>query len=183
MAAPLNPKDLQHLLVEKDVIEWDSRNGVLKASTDLRIGSIILKSTPLPDYDRDQANQAICAAIKKEGLHLLSINDEVDQLQARVMSLKSWNEGDWPDYSDEGLLNSVDQWLAPYLNDIRKEEELEKLNITDILTHALDYDQQQRLDKLVPKRWKYPVAQTSRSSIRKTVLNPCWLFDYKNVSD
>ena len=100
MAAPLNPTDLQPLVKTQEVITWDTRKGGLIATLDMRIGSIILKSTPLPDPDDSQLIKAITDAIQKEGSTLLNWDEEVEQWQNRVLSLRKWNPQErWPDVS------------------------------------------------------------------------------------
>ena len=73
MAAPLNPTDLQPLVKTQEVITWDTRKGGLIATLDMRIGSIILKSTPLPDPDDSQLIKAITDAIQKEGQYFIEL--------------------------------------------------------------------------------------------------------------
>ena len=97
MASPLNPKDLAPMVKEQEIITWDTRKGGLIASKDLRIGNIVLKSTPLPSPDESQLVKAISEAIKKEGEQLLDFDEKVIQWQSRVMSLKKWRpQAVWP---------------------------------------------------------------------------------------
>ena len=104
LASPLNPKDLASRVKEVEVIEWDTEDGGLNASMDLRIGSIVLKSVPLPDPDSSNLTEAISEAIKKEGRTLLDWNEQVEQLQNRVKSLKKWLTAyDWKDFSTDNL--------------------------------------------------------------------------------
>ena len=59
LAAPLNPKDLAPLVKEIEIIKWDTDEGGLIATKDLRIGSIVLSSRPLPAPDKKHLIQAI----------------------------------------------------------------------------------------------------------------------------
>lgn len=157
MASPLNPKDLAPLVKEKEVITWDTEDGGLIASKNLCIGSIVLRSTPLPDPDPKHLIQAIIEAIQKEGERLLTFDEEVQQWQNRVISLRKWNPNDgWPEVSTSSLLRTAQDWLSPYLTDIRKPEDLKKLKLKDILQHSLSFEQQQKLDKLVPQHLEVP---------------------------
>lgn len=157
MASPLNPTDLAPLVKEQEVITWDTKHGGLMASLQMRIGSIVLQSKPLPDPDESHLTAAICNAIKKEGQHLLPFDKEVTQWQNRVMSLRKWNaKENWPDVSTAALLASADEWLPPYLQKVRKPEDLKKLDLADILLYHLDVDKQQTLNKLAPKRIEVP---------------------------
>lgn len=151
MASPLNPRDLAPMVKEQEIIAWDTRKGGLIASKDLRIGNIILKSTPLPAPDESQLVNAISEAIKKEGEQLLNFDEEVSQWQHRVLSLRKWRPQDhWPDVSTSTLLVTNRSWLAPYLNTIKKPDDLKRLQLTTILQHHLDWEKQQLLQKLAP---------------------------------
>ena len=157
MASPLNPKDLAPLVKTVETIIWDTYKGGLIATKELRIGSIILQSKALPDPDESHLIQAISNAIKKEGERLLDFNEEVQAWQNRVLSLRKWRPQDnWPDVSLQGLLMTNDEWLAPYLHNIKRPEDLKKLNLKEILNNSLDWEKQNDLNKLAPQRIKVP---------------------------
>jgi len=157
MAAPLNPRDLAPLVKEVETIVWDTYKGGLIATKELRIGSIILQSKPLPDPDESHLLQAICDVIKKEGEQLLNFDEEVIAWQNRVLSLRKWRpQENWPDVSTQALVLSNEEWLSPYLNNIKRPEELKKLKLHDILHNSLDFDKQTALDKLAPQKIKVP---------------------------
>ncbi|GAB4238077.1 MAG: ATP-dependent helicase HrpB [Ekhidna sp.] len=157
LAAPLNPKDLAPRVKEVEVIEWDTEDGGLNASMDLRIGSIVLKSVPLADPDPSHLVQAVMNAVKKQGHALLDWNEEVEQLQNRVLCLRKWRPGDgWPDFSTETLLMTCEDWLSPYLQDVKKPQDLKKIRLQEVLLHAMDYESQQRLQNLAPAKMEVP---------------------------
>ncbi len=157
MASPLNPQDLAPLVKDVETITWDTRKGGLIASQDLRIGNIILKSTPLPEPDPSHLITAICDVLKKEGERLLDWNEEVVQWQNRILSLRKWNPSDgWPDVSIKTLLVHPESWIGPYLDGVKKPEDLKKLNLTEILKHSLDFDLQKKSDALTPSKVQVP---------------------------
>jgi ATP-dependent helicase HrpB len=163
MAAPLNPTDLQPLIQEKEVIKWDTKNGGLIASLDMRIGSIILKSVPLEDPDESHLLKAITDAIEKEGRQLLNWSEEVEQWQNRVMCLKKWNPSEgWPDVSTETLLLTNSEWLTPYLNNIKKPDALKKINLLEILQYSLRQELQGKLNALAPAKIEVPSGSNIR---------------------
>ncbi|MGF1637512.1 MAG: ATP-dependent helicase HrpB [Cyclobacteriaceae bacterium] len=157
LASPLNPKDLAPLLKEKDIITWDTRKGGLIATRDLRIGSIVLRSTPMPSPDEKHLIEAICNALKTEGSLLLDFSEEVQQWQNRVMSLRKWRPAEsWPDVTTQTLLLTVKEWLPPYLKDVKKPEDLKKINLNEVLHNHLSWEKQQALDQLAPRKIKVP---------------------------
>ncbi len=157
MASPLNPKDLLPMVKEQEVITWDTRKGGLIATKDLRIGSIVLQSKPLPAPSADFLVDAICNALKTEGETLLNFDESMHQLQSRMMSLRKWNVQDgWPDVSMVNLLASTKEWLAPFLTNVKKPDDLKKINLTQALLSWLTYPQQQALETLAPPKIKVP---------------------------
>lgn len=157
MAAPIYPKDLAPLVKTQDVITWDTKKGGLIASRDLRIGNIVLKSTPLPEPNPDQLARAISDAIRKEGEKLLDFNDNFVNWQNRVLSLRKWRpQEQWPDLSTTTLLMTNHTWLAPYLQKINNPEDLKKLDVRTILSGQIDWEKLNRLDLLAPEKLEVP---------------------------
>ncbi|WP_246222882.1 ATP-dependent helicase HrpB [Draconibacterium halophilum] len=157
LASPLNPRDLAPMVKSVESINWDTKRGGFSAFSELRIGSIILQQKPLQDYNIDQKIKAISDAIKKEGAWLLNFNQEVEQWQNRINSLRIWDKNhEWPDVSTNLLLSTNNDWLSPYLADIKKPEDLKKIDLKKVLQHHLNYNLQQLLDKLAPERLQVP---------------------------
>ncbi|HOT13566.1 MAG TPA: ATP-dependent helicase HrpB [Bacteroidales bacterium] len=157
LAAPLNPKDLAPLVKEQEVITWDTRKGGLVATKDLKIGNIVLQSKPLPEPDEEHKVLAISEAIKKEGEALLNFDDAFTNWQNRVLSLRKWRPQEaWPDVSTTTLLVTNYTWLAPHLSQVKKTEDLKKMNLVEILQAQLDWEKQAALDKLAPTRIEVP---------------------------
>ncbi|MDI1354008.1 MAG: ATP-dependent helicase HrpB [bacterium] len=157
LAAQLNPKDLVSLVKETETIIWDSRKGGLIANKDLRIGSIVLQSKPLSSPNEQQVLKAVSHAIKNEGETLLNFDEKMLQLQNRISSLRIWNpEEEWPDVSTTHLLETNQLWLGPYLNGIKKADELKKIDLAEALLFSLDHEKQQALNKLTPSKIEVP---------------------------
>jgi ATP-dependent helicase HrpB len=73
------------------------------------------------------------------------------------MSLKKWRpEESWPDVSENALLDSLEDWLGPFLINVAKKFELEKLNPEDILSTILPWEFQSKLNTLAPEKLHVP---------------------------
>ncbi len=167
LASPLNPQDLAPMVKTIESVSWDTKRGGFKAQSELRIGSLILQSKPLHDYDETLKINAISEAIKKEGGWLLNFDKEVTQWQNRVLSLRQWDKGhNWPDVSTENLLAINKSWLAPYLNDVKKPEDLKRIDLKTVLQHHLDFELQGLLDQLAPERIKVPSGSSVKLMYR-----------------
>ncbi|MCG9881116.1 MAG: ATP-dependent helicase HrpB [Bacteroidia bacterium] len=157
MAAPLNPVDLKSLVKLVEVVTWDTRKGGIIASTDLRIGSIVLQSKPMANPNIERVQQAICKAIKHEGRSLLNFSEEFIQFQNRVLSLGIWNpEQEWPTIETDYLLQTPEEWLLPFLNGIKRNEDLKKIDLLQAVVHKIPYTMQMELSRLAPDKIEVP---------------------------
>lgn len=157
LAAPLNPKDLINMVREENTIVWDTRKGGLLANKELKIGSIVLKSKPLAKPNEEQRVTAICKALEKEAISLLNISENFTRLQNRILSLHAWNvEDNWPDVTSNTLFANTQNWLAPYLTNVRDPEDLKRIDLAEALLNSLDYEKQTVLQKLAPATFEVP---------------------------
>lgn len=157
LAAPLNPKDVVHLAYRKETVNWDSQKGILIARVEKRIGEIIVESSPLEKTPEEEKIKILCDVVRKEGLNLFKWSEELLQWQARLMNLKSWRpQEEWPEVSPDYLAAHPEEWITPYLNNIRKREDFQKLDLREILTGSLSWETSQRLDRLAPEKLKVP---------------------------
>lgn len=157
LAAPLNPTDLKPFLQEVITNTWQSKNNGVVSKVELRIGSIVLKSTPNPNPDKEAIIEAISNAIKKEGKHLLNFNDSFEQFQNRIITLKkNDNSKVWPNFDTNYLLETNDKWLSPYLTNIKSTEDLKKIDLYKILINNFSFEDQKLINQLVPTSIEVP---------------------------
>ena len=168
MASPLNPTDLAPFVKEVEVKTWHTKRGGLIANKETRIGSIVLKSIPLPDPDESELVDAISNALIKEGEHLLNFDDNVKQWQNRIITLRKLHPTEnWPDVSTANLLQTNSEWLLPYLNTVKKPEDLKKIDLAKVLEHSLDFDQQKKLNELAPTKFLVPSGSNIKLEYQK----------------
>lgn len=134
----------------RDEIVWDAREGRITAVRGEFIGAVCLSSTafaPKPDA----LLPVVIEALRASGLTLLSRDDAFFQLRARVQLLRQSFPGDgWPDFSDAALLDSLEDWLGPFLNGIRTVQQLAAVSCAAALLARLEYRQRQALEELAP---------------------------------
>lgn len=157
LAAPLSTDDIAHLATETRTVTWDAQNGTLICRLEKRIGDIILESKPLNTIPEEERINVLCDVVRKEGLNIFNSSEEVLDFKARLMSVKTWQPTEeWPDISDTYLINDVKSWLSPYLTGIKKRDDFYKLNLYEILSGLISYEQMQKLEKLAPSKIKVP---------------------------
>ncbi|MBY0426650.1 MAG: ATP-dependent helicase HrpB, partial [Cytophagales bacterium] len=157
LAAPLNPDHLSHMLRTTETVRWDSQKGILLAQNELRIGDIIVKTSPLETVSEELKTKILCQAIQEEGLELLNWTESALLWQSRVLSVHQWRpDEEWPDVSPAHLLKTVENWLAPYVASVKKKEDFYKLDLENILKSILPWDKSQELDQIAPEKIKVP---------------------------
>lgn len=167
LAAPLAKEALLSLfaarLQQEEKVYWEEQSGTVKGQRLLRLDELILETTPLTKPSSEAVLAALLSGIRGLGLAALPWNDKARELQARLQSMRLWQpEADWPDVSDGCLLESLDQWLPPYLTGMRSAEHLKKLDLFAILSALLDWRLQSRLDREAPTHLTVPSGSKVR---------------------
>jgi ATP-dependent helicase HrpB len=142
---------------EKQAVSWDDERGMVVAVQEKRIGSLLLSARPLNVISEAQRIEVLCAMLRAQGLKVLGWEEKLASWQARVMSLRQWRTNDgWPDVSEQHLLETLESWLAPFLTNISKRTELQKLEAETILPTILSWELGNKLDALAPERLPVP---------------------------
>lgn len=174
-AAPISQNEIETLFEsdfeEVDQIAWHSKKQSVEAKHQTRYGAVVLKSVQLKNVTAEQLQEALCDGIRKTGLQVLPWTKEATNLKQRILFLNRLD--DWPDMTEQGLLDQLEDWLGPYLNGLNKLEQLKTLNLEEILLATLDWNQQQDLNRLAPTHYTVPSGSHIRldySNLEKPVL-------------
>ncbi len=147
---------LSHAVHNHTIAAWDKKSGRFIAEQQQKIGALILQSNKLDRIPVATKTAALVQHIQQEGLQILAWTEEVQQWCARVSLLREFDGNDWPDVSQSALLATLGDWLAPYLDKVNLLADFKKLPVKDILSALLNYQQQQRLQQLAPKKLEVP---------------------------
>ena len=175
LAAPLAKESLLSLfsarLQREEKVSWDEQSGTVKSQRLVRLDELVLETSPLTKPSAEAVLTALLSGIRSRSLATLPWNDKARELQARMESMRLWQpKAGWPDVSEAFLLETLEQWLAPYLTGMRSLEHLKKLDLFAILAARLDWQQQSRLDREAPTH--LPVPSGSRIKLRYTPGEP-----------
>lgn len=164
LAAPLDEDSVKHLAKENIRVTWDEKNGELIARKEKAIGDIVTGFSVITDLPQEQLNEILCTAVRNDGESLLDWNEDVVQFQRRIALLRaSIPEAQWPDFSTEALLRHPENWIAPYFTSrTRKKDDFKRMNLLEILTATLSWEQQQELNRLAPSRIEVPSGSMIR---------------------
>lgn len=155
-------QDLAAHISDRDEATWDDKRGTVVARRVRRLGELVLAEQPLPQPAAGLVRQGLLDAVRKKGLASLPWTTEARQWQARVQLLAKCFPGDWPEVSDQALLQRLDDWLGPFMAGISRWSELQQLNLLTALDSLLEYSGQQQLGQLAPVRLTIPTGQQVR---------------------
>ena len=171
LAAAVEPSDLEELATPLDRVAWDTKQDCLLMQREWRIGRLLLRSKPIHDAQREQLERAICDAVMKNGLSMLSWNDDVSGLQQRVGQVAAWHpELNVPDLSTPHLLETAHDWLPYYIYEGGRLRttgaSLRKIDLCAALWALIPYGLQQEIERLAPSHIVVPTGNRIRVDYR-----------------
>lgn len=160
LAAPVTEEAVRevlgHRIVRTQRVEWDARNDVVTALWEERMGALVLRSGALPDPDPDAVIAALLEGIRRSGEGVLPWSVSARALVERVTFLHRLDPDEWPGLEPEVLLDSLPEWLAPWLGGIRSLAGLSRLDMEQILLGLLPHRSRERLERLAPATLEVP---------------------------
>ena len=142
-------------LVE-DVVQFDKAARAVRARRVERLGRIVLSEAPLPNPTGEAATKALMAGIAELGLARLPFDKDGERLLRRLRFLAKADPDIWPDLSDEGLLASLNDWLAPFVPGATSLADLSEGALRQALHGLVPSLAQGRLDMLAPTHFHAP---------------------------
>jgi ATP-dependent helicase HrpB len=160
LAAPIDRADLdEHFtahLRRQDSVVWDKREQAVLARRQTRFGALVLEESKLDTPPADLVAAAQLQAIADLGLDALPWSDAAHHLRQRIAFLRRHQPDQWPDLSDAHLLETIADWLGPYLAGMSRAAHWQKLDLAAILRDSLAWEQRQALDRLAPTHIDVP---------------------------
>ncbi|HSR51974.1 MAG TPA: ATP-dependent helicase HrpB [Acidobacteriota bacterium] len=138
-------------------VEWEVRSQSVAAYREETLRQLTLSRKPLHDPDPLQVQEALLQGVRQAGLDCLPWSEKLRQWQARVLSLADWRpqEG-WPDVSDQALVDSLEDWLLPFLAGLSSFSDLRRLDLQAALDSRLGSEKQKRLKEGAPTHLEVP---------------------------
>jgi len=165
MAAPIERAVLEARFPERlhreEGAAFDARTGAVLARRRLRFGPLVLEESPLPQADPAAMAAALAEAVAGRGLRDLPWSDAARQTRARIGWMRQVEGEAWPDLSDEVLIASAPEWLAPHLAGLTRLQELAGLDLAQMLLGLLPWEARRGLDQALPARLALPGGRSA----------------------
>ena len=160
LAAPIQEDDVVGYFGDEIVsvidVSWDAGAQRVRARQRDELGALVVKDGPIDTPDPTAVAEAMLQGVREEGLGVLPWTDHARQLQHRIQFLHHYLGGDWPDVSDEALLEALEDWLLPHVYDMKRLDDLRRLNLPQILRERLSWEQRDRLEEWAPTHVTVP---------------------------
>ena len=160
LAAPLTKEEIEQIfidsIIEEEEIRWNTINETVIARRISRLGAVVLSEQHIKPHG-EKVISALIDGVKQLGIHCLPWDKDTRSLQQRSEWLRKYlSPAQWPDLSDSNLINTVDEWLAPFLDGIWKKEQFSTLPLLKILQSKISQSFVRQIDSLAPSHLKLP---------------------------
>jgi ATP-dependent helicase HrpB len=157
LAAPFDHSALLEFATEKENISWDEREGLLITKREWKISGLVAKEVQLQNIPAEKIRKVLCDVIRKGGIKIFDWTERAEQFRNRIFSLKKWESLlELPDLRDEYLQSHPEEWIEPYLNEIKKQQDFLKIDLYQVFQSMLSWEMQQKIEKLVPEKIEVP---------------------------
>lgn len=145
----------------REALVWDKQTGELRVRVERRLGSMLLDEMSIAAPPGEATTAALVDRVRTTRLRALGGVDRARGLRDRVAFVRRAGLGAsggaaWPDWSDAALVAHLDVWLAPFLVGAASAADLQRLDLSMLLSSQLSWDQQTDLAELAPVHLKAP---------------------------
>jgi ATP-dependent helicase HrpB len=159
MAVQIAERDIRDLFADQiawvDCCEWSKRDRRVIARRQERFGAITLGDRVWKDVPPDTVARAMLDGVRDLGLRL---DGSAARLATRVELVRA-DGVDLPDFSTDGLMTSLEDWLLPMLGGGRNADEWKRFNLLPALRARLDWAQTQEVDRRAPGSFETPLGR------------------------
>ncbi|WP_170782817.1 ATP-dependent helicase HrpB [Ruegeria lacuscaerulensis] len=159
MAAQISEREIRDLFADQiawvESCAWSKRDRRVIARRQERLGAITLDDRIWKDVPDETLALAMLDGVRDLGLRLEGASA---RLAARVELVRA--EGaNLPDFSAEGLMKTLEDWLLPMLSGVRSAEDWKRFDLLPALRVRLDWTQTQELDRRAPGAFQTPLGR------------------------
>ncbi|WP_092363077.1 ATP-dependent helicase HrpB [Cribrihabitans marinus] len=159
LAAQITEGEIRALFADRiesfEVCAWSKRDRRVVARRQERLGAITLDDRIWKDVPPARVAEAMLDGVRDLGLRLTG---PAARLAARVELVRTAG-ADLPDFSTEGLVSTIEDWLLPMLDGLRSAEDWRRFDPLPALRARLSWTQMQELDARAPAHFETPLGR------------------------
>ena len=151
------------LFSSEELVDWDEKRGRLIAQRQQKLGQLVIGHESLPSPGKEKMTQALLTYVRRQGGSSLNWTPAAESLLERIRCAIDWlPEQPWPSFDEASLLESLEEWLEPYMASVSSVKELSKVNLTEALNARLGWPLNQNLDEWLPEHYQLPTGTKKR---------------------
>lgn len=158
MGTPLSESALRAAFADQiawhDHCAWSRREGRVETRKQERFGALVLDDRTWSDAPQESVARAMLEGVAQLGLR----PDKAAARFLRRATLLAAHDG-FPDFSEETLMATREDWLLPHLGTTRSTADWKKFDLLPALRARLDWDQQQLMDRIAPPHFETPLGR------------------------
>jgi ATP-dependent helicase HrpB len=98
----------------------------------------------------------------QKDLSSLNWSEDCKNLRDRIRFLRGLDPKNWPDVSDDSLLQSLEDWLGPFATGARSSTDLSKIELLQAIRAMVGWEKSRELDRLAPEFMTVPTGARRR---------------------
>ncbi|MTJ03205.1 MAG: ATP-dependent helicase HrpB [Sediminimonas qiaohouensis] len=138
-----------------DICEWSRRDRRVTARQQERLGALILDDRIWKDAPPEAIAGAMLDGVRELGL---SPSPAAYRFMARVALVRAGG-ADMPDMSEPALMDTLEDWLLPFLSGVRTAQDWKGFDILPALRAMLDWEAMKELDRAAPAHFTTPLGR------------------------
>lgn len=146
-------------VVEKTYYEYDSAKQKIIGRSITEYGALEIRRSSLSDIPPDKFHECLRGVLKSSELNILNWTDPCREWLIRAEWLGGYVET-FPEISKARLVDTLDEWLLPYLAGVKSISELKKMNLFELLLGILSWEDQKLLEREAPLTYNTPSHKT-----------------------
>jgi ATP-dependent helicase HrpB len=155
-AARLDEGDLRAAFADQitwqNVCLWSRRENRVLTREQERLGALALSDRTWANAPAEEVSIAMLDGVRQLGLL-------PSAAAARFLSRARLMPADFPDFSEDHLMETLDDWLLPHLTGVRSAGDWKGFDILPALKARLDWPQSQALDRAAPSHFETPLGR------------------------
>jgi ATP-dependent helicase HrpB len=137
-----------------DHCAWSRREGRVETRRQERFGALVLDDRTWSDAPSSMIAEAMLSGVAQLGLR-------PDKAAARFLRRAALipDHSDFPDFSEEHLMGTLEEWLLPHLGTTRSTADWKRFDLLPAFRARLDWNQQQQMDRAAPAHFETPLGR------------------------
>jgi ATP-dependent helicase HrpB len=148
----------QNILASRETF-LDPQSGRVRVRLSRRLGAFSLGDAPAELTAQDRPQEIVFSHLRKTGLDSLDWGKSAARLRDRLAFLNA-HDPQWPDVSDQALLDDIEDWLLPFTGSPRALADITAQSLRDGLEYRLTLGGKSlaEADRLAPEHFHTPAG-------------------------